>query len=116
MGDSLRKVKQRIKAFLLFHGLEEPVGLERWTLSAVDALTTCEINLILRDVLDDCLGELRHLRVNLSVLEKKMAAHTPSVHQERLAALRSMPGVGRIVPVHFLRNVFALNDLNEGEK
>ena len=116
MGDSLRKVKQRIKAFLLFHGLEEPVGLERWTLSAVDALTTCEIYPILRDVLDDYLEELRHVRVKLSVLEKKMAAHTASVHQERLAALRSVPGIGRIVACSLLTEFFRPERFERGEE
>lgn len=41
LADSQRKVKQRIKGFLLFHGIEEPKGLERWTIQAVQRWRNC---------------------------------------------------------------------------
>ena len=116
IADSLRKVKQRIKAFLLFHGVTEPGGLERWTLQAQQALSIMPLDPILRDVLDEYLEELRHMRIKLASLEKKMAAHTAQVHQAKMAALRSVPGVGRIVACSYLSELFRPERFERGEE
>ena len=71
---------------------------------------------ILRDVLDDYLEELRHMRIKLASLEKKMAAHTAQVHQAKMAALRSVPGVGRIVACSYLSELFRPERFERGEE
>lgn len=71
---------------------------------------------ILRDVLDDYLEELRHMRIKLASVEKKMAAHTAQVHQAKMAALRSVPGVGRIVACSYLSELFRPERFERGEE
>lgn len=57
---------------------------------------------ILRDDLDDYLEELRSLKIKLAALERKMVEHTALIHSQKLVAVRSVPGVGRIVACAFL--------------
>lgn len=116
LADSQRKVKQRIKGFLLFHGIEEPEGLERWTIPAVQALAQLPLNEMLRDALDDYLEELRHVRQRILALERKLSAHTAALHQRRLACLQSVPGVGRIVACSFLSELFRPERFQRGEE
>lgn len=116
LADSQRKVKQRIKGFLLFHGIEEPKGLERWTIQAVQALAQLPLNEMVRDALDDYLEELRHVRQRIFAMERKLAAHTAAVHQRRLACLQSVPGVGRIVACSFLSELFRPERFQRGEE
>ena len=116
LADSQRKVKQRIKGFLLFHDIEEPEGLERWTIPAVQTLAQLPLNEMLRDALDDYLEELRHVRQRILALERKLATHTAALHQRRLACLRSVPGVGRIVACSFLSELFRPERFQRGEE
>jgi len=116
LADSQRKVRQRIKGFLLFHGIEEPTGLERWTIQAVQTLAQMSLNAMLREVLDDYLEELRHVRHRILALERKLAGHTVALHQRRLACLQSVPGVGRIVACSFLSELFRPERFQRGEE
>jgi transposase len=85
LADGQRKAGQRIKGFLLFHGIAEPEGLERWTIPAVQALEQMSLNEMLREVLDDYLEELRHVRQRILALERKLAGYTANLHQRRPA-------------------------------
>jgi len=116
LADNQRKVRQRIKGFLLFHGIEEPVGLERWTILAVQALAQMPLNEMLREVLDDYLEELRFVRHKILVLERKLAGYTAMLHQRRLVCLQSVPGVGRIVACSFLAELFRPERFHRGEE
>lgn len=116
LADSQRKVKQRIKGFLLFHGLEEPAGLDRWTLQALQSLAKMSLSEMLREVLDDYLEELRHVRQRILALERKLAAHTAKLHQRKLTCLQSVPGVGRIVACSFLSELFRPERFLRGEE
>ena len=116
LADSQRKVRQRIKGFLLFHGIEEPTGLTRWTIQAVQALAQIPLREALRDTLDDYLEELRHVQQRILALERKLAAHTATLHQRRLSCLQSVPGVGRIVACSFLSELFRPERFQRGEE
>ena len=116
LADCQRKVRQRIKGFLLFHGIAEPEGLERWTVQAVQTLAQMPLNEMLREVLDDYLEELRHARQRILALEKKLAGYTAALHQRRLACLQSVPGVGRIVACSFLSELFRPERFQRGEE
>ena len=116
LADSQRKVRQRIKGFLLFHGIEEPDGLEGWAIRAIQALTQMPLNEMLREVLDDYLEELRHVRHRILALERKLAEYTVTLHQRRLACLQSVPGVGRIVACSFLSELFRPERFQRGEE
>ena len=116
LADSRRKVRQRIKGFPLFHGIEEPDGLERWTIPAVRTLAQLPLNEMLRDALDDYLEELRHVRRRIPALERKLAGHTAALHQRGLACLQSVPGVGRIVACSFSSELFRPERFLRGEE
>lgn len=116
LADSLRKVKQRIKGFILFHGIIEPSGLERWTLDSLRQLDALPLQPILKDVLGDYLEELRALKIKLAALEKKMVEHTAAVYNKKLSAVRSVPGVGRIVACSFLAELFRPGRFQRGEE
>lgn len=116
LADSQRKVRQRIRGFLLFHGVEEPTGLERWTIQAVQVLSQLLLHEALRDTLDDYLEELCHVRQRILALERKLAAHTAALHRRRLACLQSVPGVGRIVACSFLSELFRPERFQRGEE
>jgi transposase len=116
LADSQRKVRQRIKGFLLFHGIEEPTGLERWTIQAVQTLAQLPLYEALRDTLDDYLEELRHVRQRILALEKKLTRHTAALHRHRLAYLQSVPGVGQIVACSFLSELFRPERFQRGEE
>ena len=114
-GNNLKGLQcQRIKGFLLFHEIEEPMGLERWTIQAVQTLAQMPVNEMLHEVLDDYLEELWHVRHRFIALERKLSGYTSMLHQRRLACLQSVPGVGRIVACSFLSELFALNVSSEG--
>ena len=116
LADSLRKVRQRIRGFLLFHGLQEPKGIDRWTNAAVAVLMGTSMNEMLREVLDDYLDELKHLKEKITRLENAMTRHTAALHQHRLACLQSVPGVGRIVACSFLSELFRPERFHRGEE
>jgi len=116
LTDSLRKTRQRIRGFLLFHGLQEPAGLDSWSNTAIAALVAMPIHPVLREVLDDYLEELRHLRGKMTRLESLLVKHTAALHQRRLACLQSVPGVGRIVACSFLSELFRPERFQRGEE
>jgi transposase len=116
LADSRRKVRQRIRGFLLFHGLQEPTGLDNWSNAAVAALMDMPMNPVLREVLDDYLEELRHVKGKIARLENSLAKHTAALHQRRLACLQSVPGVGRIVACSFLSELFRPERFQRGEE
>lgn len=52
----------------------------------------------------------------LAALERKMVEHTASVHNKKLAAVRSVPGVGRIVVCAYLAERFRPGRFQRGEE
>jgi transposase len=116
LADNLRKVRQRIRGFLLFHGLSEPAGLDNWSNAAITVLAGMPMNPMLREVLDDYLEELRHFKGMIARLESSLAKHTAALHQRRLVCLQSVPGVGRIIACSFLSELFRPERFQRGEE
>lgn len=100
----------------MFHGIEEPTGLDRWIIQAVQALVQLPLQEALRDTLDDYIEERCHVRQRIFALERKLAAHTAALHQRRLAYLQSVPGVGRIIACPFLSEFFRPERFQRGEE
>lgn len=97
-----RCIKQQIKSFLLFHGLEEPEGLAHWAKRAVAKLSALELNEELRFCLDMMVVELAHCeetmrRVGAKVLELSKSER----YQHRVQRLRTVPGVGLLTAMTF---------------
>ena len=103
----VRREKQRIKSFLLMHGVEAPEGLDRWKKKAVNEL----LRLPLRDELAVCLKaqvqQLLHLQSLIQKIEKKLRELARSErHAEDEKILRSHPGVGPLTAMNFILEIY----------
>jgi transposase len=98
-----RRVRQRIKSFLLMHSLPEPRGLEHWSAAGVATLGTMEIrNGRLRFCLDVLLEELANADETLAKIdhEMKQMAEEPR-HAAAVKTLTAHVGVGRTTALQF---------------
>jgi transposase len=102
-----RTVKQQIKSFLLMHGLDEPAGLERWTLAARAALRTLALGPQLRTCLDVLLDLLEQVEVHVRAVERALRELAATDrHTEAVALARTHPGVGPVVAMSFIVEVY----------
>lgn len=91
----LRRVKQQIKGFLLYYGLEEPVGRGCWSAQGISALGQMKLLAPLRFALDILLEELKHLADMLKRVEKELQqTGAEARHREQQERLQTHPGVG----------------------
>lgn len=106
--EEMRKTKQRIRSFLLFHSFPEPTGIENWSIAALKALQSVKIQVELRVVLDSHLSELKYFQSQKVVLEKelKKVLHKQE-NQEVADYLQSVPGVGPVVAAAFRLELYA---------
>ena len=107
MVERKRTVRQHIKSFLLFHGLEEPAGLSHWSMQSLKVLRATSLPVSLRAALDSLLREHTFLIEELSCLRKQLSSilqaeeKTPIVNH-----LRSIPGVGETIATTFMAEIF----------
>jgi transposase len=99
----IREVKVRIRGFIFFHGLAEPVRLSGWSQRAVNQLYEMELSPLLRIVLDSLLGELKYFTEE----RKRIEADIASLVLPAEDVLQSVPGVGPIVSSSFRSEIFA---------
>jgi transposase len=66
------RVKLQIKGFLLQHGINQPAGLSRWSIAAVDHLKNIQLSAPLRFCLDTLLQELRFVAEQLKLTAEKI--------------------------------------------
>lgn len=71
--DQIRRTKQRIKSFLLCHGLAEPVGLKNWSKASVRELHAMTLASGLRYTLDSLLYELDQQLSMKTVVKAQLA-------------------------------------------
>ena len=102
VAKDLRRIKTRIKSFLLQHGLGEPAGLEHWSLASIEALRTLKVLRNLRVALDSHLADLDHATRQLALLDAEVRKLAKT---ERYGAvverLCSVPGVGVLTAMVF---------------
>jgi len=99
--DSIRRVKQRIKAVLLSFGIKEPDKLTRWAKDAVEELRAMDVPC--RDTLDSLLRELDFMKYEQSILDEQIAELT---EKHKAGNVKSLHGVGQVVASNFLAEVF----------
>jgi transposase len=98
-----RRVRQRIKSFLLMHGLAEPAGLEHWSAAGVAALGAMKLMSVrLRFCLDLLLEELANADETIAKIEHQMKemAQEPG-HAAAVKVLTDHVGVGRTTALAF---------------
>jgi transposase len=103
-----REARQRIKSFLLMHGLAEPSGLEYWSMAGVAALESMNIrNSRLRLCLDLLLEELANANEMIAKVEHEMKEMSREErHAAAVKALTDHVGVGRTIALAFKTEMY----------
>lgn len=110
---NLAKVKTQIKSFLLMHAIEEPVGLANWNRKSVESLRSLRLQSTLRLSLDELLGDLDYYVSRIKALDKSLAAQLDKgMLSQRMALLKTHPGVGPVVACQFATELFHYRDFN----
>ncbi len=107
LTDSLRKVKQRIRSLLLTLRIPEPAGINYWSKSAVSALEILALPVGAAETRNSLLDELKYFVIaqkHVDLCLKKLAPEQDEA--SRMAAMRSVPGVGRVVATSFAAEIF----------
>lgn len=117
LADNLRKVKTRIKSFLLYLGVEEPAGLRMWTRGSIKALNQLDLDTAARWTLDSLLFELTALEENLTAIKQHLAELSEDkAHSRTIEYLTSMPGVGPVVANTFVLELFKPERFSRAEE
>lgn len=105
--ESIRRVKQRIRSHLLFLGVEEPKGLASWSRRSIQALSCLSLASAAGQTLCSLLRELEWLLQERGRVGQEMAnIAAEKRHEEEIACLRSVPGVGEVVAATFRMEVY----------
>ena len=104
---NLAKVKTQIKSFLLMHDIDEPADLRNWNKSGIEQLRTVRLRKTLRLSLDELLSDLDYYILRIKKLNKLLAEHlNKGVLGQRIALLKTHPGVGTVVSCQFATELF----------
>ena len=102
-----RRAMQRIRSFLLYHGLSEPAGLSNWTKASLSALRGLRLSAALRFCLDQLLDSLDHVNDQLTQIKRYLDQMSQSGrHAEAVRRLRTHPAVGPVTAMVFRLEVF----------
>jgi transposase len=107
LTDSIRHAKQRLRGLLLQFGIPEPAGIEHWGKTAVEELKHLSLPPGADTTRDSLLRELAFLVQEREAVEENLrrTCRAPE-HEERVRALKTVPGVGEIVATTFAAEVF----------
>jgi len=115
--DSIRRCKQRIKGFLLYHGFKETESLRRWHADYPDQIAALPLETEGRLTIESHLRELAFLENELrSVIDQLGRMNLRPCHQPVIKALTSVPGVGKIVATTFHAELFRPERFNRAEE
>lgn len=115
LTDSLRKAKQRIRALLLTLGEAEPSGINSWSAAAMAALRGMRLEVGAQDTLDSLLLELDFLAGQQRTVDLRLRDLAEEQDEaRRIAAMRSVPGVGPVVATTFAAEIFRPRRFNDG--
>ena len=105
--DRIRKVKTRIKGLLLEFAIPEPDGLAHWSGCSLKKLDEMNLKPGVKETLQSHLRELKWLMREMKTVEASLEQLVKeSELGQRFRYLKSIPGVGRIVSLAFLAEVF----------
>lgn len=115
--DSLRKTKQRIRALLLSLGVAEPAGIDHWGKTAVTALQAMPLPPGADDTRTSLLDELSYLSAAQRQVDLRLRIISKEQDEaRRIAAMRSVPGVGEVVATTFAAEIFRPERFNRSEE
>ena len=104
----VRRTKQRIKSFLLFHTIPEPVGLRSWSKKGLESLKSMELPEALRYTLDSHLLDLEHHLIIRQTVDQQLGHLIDQKESDRkaVACMQSVPGVGFVTAAQFRLEIF----------
>jgi len=115
--DSIRRCKQRIKGFLLYHGIPEPRAFKNWCSNLDDEIAALPLQPEGRLVLDSHLRELDYLQQELSRVTTQLEqVNRQPNHHPVIKALTSVPGVGQVVATTFHLEIFRPERFDRAEE
>lgn len=115
--DSIRKAKQRIRALLLSLGEEEPYNLGYWGKPAIEELRRLQLPSGAIDTLHNLIDELDYLTATRRHIDLRLREISQEQDEaRRIAAMRSVPGVGEVVATTFAAEVFRPGRFNRSEE
>lgn len=114
----VRRCKQRIKSFLLYHDISEPAGLANWSRKGLDALESMKLPYALRYTLDSHILELEHHLTSRQVVDLQLRELLDQQEDDRksLACMQSTPGVGFVTAAKFRLEIFDPQRFNRAEE
>lgn len=112
-GRQFVKVKVQIKSFLLMHGIKEPHGLKSWSKTGVQELRELRLIDTLRLSLDELLSDYDYYSGRIKELNEVLAANLDKgILGQRMALLKTHPGVGTVVACQFATELYHYRDFS----
>jgi transposase len=110
---NLSRVKTQIKSFLLMHDVVEPARLANWSHTGIEALRKLKLTDTLRLSLDELLCDLDYHTTRVRQLNKSVAEYfNKGILAQRIAILKTHPGVGTVVACQFATELFHYRNFN----
>jgi transposase len=107
LADGRRRCKQRIKAHLLYLGVDAPEGLDRWSQASVASLGGLSLKPSARLTLESLMRELAFHNEELRRVEDQLLELMSSGSQGKpLRFLRTVPGVGFLTATSYLLELY----------
>jgi transposase len=115
--DSIRRCKQRIKGFLLYHGFEETKSIKNWSSNYEEQIAALPLETEGRLTVESHLRELNFLQNELSSVTNQLnQINLKPKHRAVIRSLTSVPGVGKVVATTFCTEMFRPERFNRGEE
>lgn len=110
---NLSRVKTQIKSFLMMHDIPEFDGLSSWNRASIDLLRKLKLPTTLRLSLDELLYDLDYYKKRVKEINKLIAEHLDKgMLAQRIALLKTHPGVGPVVACQFATELFHYRNFN----
>jgi len=117
LTDSIRKVKQRIRALFLSFGIPEPPGIDHWSQAAVASIARIEFPHCANATKNSLLSELNYLKTSQREVDALLRLHAREQDEaRRIAAMRSVPGVGEVVATAFAAEIYRPERFSRSEE
>ncbi|GKT33302.1 Transposase, IS116/IS110/IS902 like protein, partial [Aduncisulcus paluster] len=117
LTDSIRRVKQRIRSLFLALGVAEPAGIDSWGKAAVLAIEHQPLSAGATETRDSLLSELKYFIIAQKEVDTKLELLAKEQDEAiRIAAMRSVPGVGRVVATTFAAEIFNPKRFNHSKE
>ena len=115
--DSIRRCKQRIKGFLLYHGFKETESIQNWRADYPEQIAELPLEVAGRLTIESHLRELNFLQDELSSVTHQLdQMNLKPSHRAVIRSLTSVPGVGKVVATTFHTELFRPERFDRGEE